>query len=1052
MSSFGIHAHGTSTTARQQHVKQRTSGGGAQSHHHQQQQQQQQPPLHQHDGTSSGTNGYSYTTSPPSGPPTSHLHKAKSSISSKRSLSAPPSVSRVFARTSGRLARGLVVVGALLALYTLTRTKPASPEPAAFRTKLDSRWWENKDQSDKLVPRPRMPPRPPRLKPQLATTHTHAQLTHLASTASTSYTAILHVESESQVSLIGPVLSSLQRQSVVPERLIVFARQDIELPRASFDPSVEFVLYSASESAVEALLRSAGSSTSDHLLLIDGAFRRLASSYAKSMLRVAGTKEYSSMLLTGGGMRLPLVPTDDGATCVRLPIERTIAIQIPTQPTLMHSSWLAELAPDGVRTDLPLQAALSLAMWAQSARQAVAIPLASAFGKSADATALTADCEKTLQTLVGQERRLGALFRKKSSSSAASTSSAGRRKPGAFVVLLGDSSELEHVHEIACGVAQDSRVHVLIIQEGLTGSVDVSTFGQKCHLDAQPIARNDVVDRLVTLGQIDVALYLADGPAVSVFDEALVTLDADFGPKRGAARRSAAEVDGDVAPVAVVLSSNELQEAQWMSALPLEALRHWHTPRIDLAVVTNNRAKSLQRLVASLEQAEYYSDHVNLLINLEQTSDRATQKLTDGLSWPHGTITLKHRVVLGGLMPAIVESWYPASNDSYGVLLEDDVEVSPMFYGWLKFSILSYRYGSADKRREASRMFGISLYQPRNVELRPEGRQPFDAHALFSSMSLSPNLPYLSQVPCSWGAAYFPEHWKEFHQYLSLRLSEIALPISDTIVPDIKSNRWPRSWKKYFIELVYMRGYLMLYPNYDDFISLSTNHVEKGEHIHNDDDLIKRKSLFEVPLMARRRTSSRQQHNSITLMDLPEGKLPALQTMPVLDLWGSIATSEDLIDRGYQTLTQLSTCPSVVQVDRPLKYDARELLCRKEYDRAERLVEAQPLKSRQPPAIRNAAAEIIANAKKAQIQRQQQLEEEQEAVDLEADAQVEDGPAAIDSDAELDDDPVPVNELSTDVDAVEQNVDRPQGVEELRKRRRLDDEQRSMRRARTRRR
>ncbi|KAM0786797.1 hypothetical protein ACM66B_002231 [Microbotryomycetes sp. NB124-2] len=1066
MASFGIHAHhgnnhtsSTTSTGRQQHVKQRTSGGGTLS-------QQQQ----QHASTSS--NGFTYTSSsPPSNPTTQHSHKAKSSISSKRPLSAPPSVSRVFARTSSRLARGFVVVGALLALYVLTRTKSSGEQSPNERTKLDMRWWESKDQSafaSSLVPRPRMPPQPPRLKPRLAAQHTHAQLARLSSTASSSYTAILHVENDAQIPLIGPVLSSLQRQSVVPQRIIILARDDLELPRASFDPSVEFALYAASETAPVALLRSAASTTSEHVLLIDGAFRRLASSYVKSMLRVAGTKEYNSMLLTGGGMQLPLVPTDEGTLCVRLPIERTVAVQVPTQPTLVHSSWLADIVPDGVRTDLPLQAALSLALWSQTGRQAVAIPLASAFGKSSDSTALNSDCERTLQTLAGQERQLGALFRSKANKSAA-LDGQGRRKPGSMAVLLGEASELEHVHEIACGVAQDSRVQLFVVDSQDTGGGGVlqADFGQRCHLEVQRVEATDVVKRLQDLGQVDVAVYLADSPAVVTFDEALSTLGADFGPKRGGLRRSRAEVDSDAAPVAIVLTRDEWQEAQWMSALPLEALRHWHTPRIDLSVVTNNRAKSLKRLVTSLQQAEYYSDHVNLLINLEQTSDRATQKLTDGLAWPFGVITLKHRVVLGGLMPAIVESWYPASNDSYGVLLEDDVEVSPMFYGWLKFSILSYRYGTPDKRRDSSRLFGISLYQPRNVELRPEGRQPFDAHALFESMSLSPTLPYLSQVPCSWGAVYFPEHWKEFHQYLSLRLSEVALPISDAIVPDIKSNRWPRSWKKYFIELVYMRGYLMLYPNYENFVSLSTNHVEKGEHIHNDDDLLKRKSLFEVPLMDRRKATLRKndKRHGVTLMDLPEGKLPAYQTMPVLDLWGSIATSEDLIDRGFQTLSQLSTCARVVQVDQTLKFDARELLCRKEYDRSERLVEAQPLKARQPPAVRNAAAEMVAKAKEAQFEKQQRQEEgsDEAVVEAAGEDELEDGDevegedtdvtAVSGDDVQLDttvsDDPTAdVGESLQDVVAPP-----PPAVEELRKRRRLDDARElTAARARTRRR
>lgn len=300
-------------------------------------------------------------------------------------------------------------------------------------------------------------------------------------------------------------------------------------------------------------------------------------------------------------------------------------------------------------------------------------------------------------------------------------------------------------------------------------------------------------------------------------------------------------------------------------------------------------------------------------------------------------------------MPAIVESWYPTSNDSYGVFLEDDIEVSPLFYSWLKFTVLQYRYSSSSASSNPSypdpsaHLFGISLYQPKNLELLPIGRRPFDAHSLFSSLSLPPTTPYLSQVPCSWGALYFPEVWREFHAYLALRLSEIALPISETIVPDIKSNRWPRSWKKYFIELVYLRGYVMLYPNYADFYSLSTNHVELGTHIKSNADLIKRKSLFEVPLLP---------SNASILHLLPYARLPSWPELPLLDFWGGITTDEEVKERGWQTWSQLATCtPGSMSPERELTFEARELLCKRVYERVERLVEAQPLKPlpRPPP-------------------------------------------------------------------------------------------------------
>jgi hypothetical protein len=97
------------------------------------------------------------------------------------------------------------------------------------------------------------------------------------------------------------------------------------------------------------------------------------------------------------------------------------------------------------------------------------------------------------------------------------------------------------------------------------------------------------------------------------------------------------------------------------------------------------------------------------------------------------------------------------------------------------------------------------------LELIPSGRRPFNVPTLLSESGIEDvHTPYLSQIPCSWGAVFFPEHWKEFHDYLVVRMSELTHDISEIIVPEVRSNSWRRSWKKYFIELVYLRGYVML--------------------------------------------------------------------------------------------------------------------------------------------------------------------------------------------------------------------------------------------------
>ncbi|GAA5832065.1 hypothetical protein JCM11251_002805 [Rhodosporidiobolus azoricus] len=596
---------------------------------------------------------------------------------------------------------------------------------------------------------------------------------------------------------------------------------------------------------------------------------------------------------------------------------------------------------------------------------------------------------------------------------------------GTLVLLLSGREEVEAARKVGCRFASSlggsggeagaggarTDLKIVVADYDLAQAAkDAAAEDGGCHLEFTPLgsasssseAGTSTTNEAISLALVDLldslspspafVLYLTDGPRAREFEEVLRWMGGIFGPRGGGERWSRVKAErellkgltagrtvggddgqggkGRARPTVVGMRKEEVRRAEWMGALEVEALRHWHVPRIDLSVVSNDRPVSLHRLLSSLQSAYYFGDDVSLAINLEQTADRLTHRLVDDLRWPHGTVNLRHRILLGGLMPAIVESWYPTSNDSYGVLLEDDVEVSPLFYGWLKFTILQYRYTLAG-RRASSRLFGVSLYQQKNIELRPEGRQPFDAHQLFADLSLHPTTPYLSQIPCSWGAAYFPEVWREFHTYLSLRLSELALPISEPIIPAIRSNRWPRSWKKYFNELVFLRGYSSLYPNFPEFESLSTNHLEKGAHVHTSQVEEKKKSLFEVPLL---------DGDASLVESLPGGpgreRLPIYDALPVMDLWGSLASTDELLERGWQTTRMVGSCGdsfgSLPDLIAPPTFNARELLCRRMWDRETegRLINAHPLQGRESgEEDQGRAAAAAAEEKQSPVER-----------------------------------------------------------------------------------
>jgi hypothetical protein len=145
-------------------------------------------------------------------------------------------------------------------------------------------------------------------------------------------------------------------------------------------------------------------------------------------------------------------------------------------------------------------------------------------------------------------------------------------------------------------------------------------------------------------------------------------------------------------------------------------------------------------------------------------------------------------------------------------------------------------------------------------------------------------------------AVYFPEMWREFHDYLPLRQSETAISLKNNIIPDIRTNGWKTSWKRFINELIYLRGYSMLYPNYDDWLAFSTNHFEPGEHLVLDSPekiAFREEQLlyFRVPLFP---------EESIMKRGMPMGLMPNWEQLPKLDFWGNFKTESQLRAVGRQ--------------------------------------------------------------------------------------------------------------------------------------------------------
>lgn len=360
-----------------------------------------------------------------------------------------------------------------------------------------------------------------------------------------------------------------------------------------------------------------------------------------------------------------------------------------------------------------------------------------------------------------------------------------------------------------------------------------------------------------------------------------------------------------------------LREKTQFANLIILAMTEWHTPKIHIIATVGGggkRLKHIKALFKSIGKGSYLGDRVDLSIVMDEKSDKSLQKFSDDLVWKHGVKNLRHRISGVHPMQIFAEAWYPTNDDEYAIMLDDRVELSNSFYIWLKYAVLKYRY--AESRGEQQTMFSISLYSPRVIDTDPSGRQ------LLKSPNNNNKTPYLMQLPNSLGGAlYFPEHWREFHDYITARLTDQATVkrgsgnphlFKDSLLTVSRTNKWTSSWRKYFDEMIYMRGYVTLYPPFDSSYSTmntvaksSFNNNKKKEELYTGAE-----KLFKVPLIASSSESIRE--------------LPDIELLPVLDLHGKLVESHKiLLERGHTLQRKFSACKPRVNHSN----DPTDMLC-----------------------------------------------------------------------------------------------------------------------------
>ncbi|KAG4189007.1 hypothetical protein ERO13_A08G199100v2 [Gossypium hirsutum] len=392
------------------------------------------------------------------------------------------------------------------------------------------------------------------------------------------------------------------------------------------------------------------------------------------------------------------------------------------------------------------------------------------------------------------------------------------------------------------------------------------------------------------------AVYSSMKGLIKIHNPSVVITVTDIDPNVKKALKMATETNVNGTAL-VLLPRPSVSKVLWMADLRSTALPNWNRMRVSVNIITQNRASSLTRLLKSLSDAYYIGDEIPISFNMDSKVDEATIKLVESFGWPHGPKTLRRRIIQGGLIRAVSESWYPTSDDDYGLLLEDDIEVSPYYYLWIKYALLAYHY---DPQISLPELSSISLYTPRIVEVVKE-RPKWNPTDFFKR--IHPNTPYLHQLPCSWGAVFFPKHWREFYVYMNMRFTEDAKS-NPVQIPKSRTNGWQASWKKFLIDMMYLRGYVSLYPNFPNQASFSTNHMEPGAHISAKNNVVRHdKADFEVPLL-------KEDFRSL----LPNGKMPPASKLPSLNLFNQPVSLKGLKAAGAKLAQDVLRCDNATEI------------------------------------------------------------------------------------------------------------------------------------------
>ncbi|KAK7294526.1 hypothetical protein RJT34_17415 [Clitoria ternatea] len=269
-----------------------------------------------------------------------------------------------------------------------------------------------------------------------------------------------------------------------------------------------------------------------------------------------------------------------------------------------------------------------------------------------------------------------------------------------------------------------------------------------------------------------------------------------------------------------------------------------------IKVLAFNRLDSLSRCLRSLVAADYLGDRVHLHIYIDHfpldnhASSFVDQKLSesrrilefvDGFDWNFGEKVVHFRTGNVGLQAQWLEAWWPSSDHEFAFVVEDDLEVSSLYYEFVKTLIQNFYYNASNR---SPSIYGVSLQRARFVPGKHGNKLQLDDQTRL----------FLYQLVGTWGQILFPKPWKEFRLWYDKNKAKGNKPYLEGMV----TTGWykkmgERIWTPWFIKFIQSHGYFNIYTNLLHERALSVSHrdagVNYGKTAGPDSTLLEERSL-----------------------------------------------------------------------------------------------------------------------------------------------------------------------------------------------------------------